>query len=165
LFVIVAAALLPASAAQGTDAILTFNDPKPHRYELSARASHIDPRSRPHPEIGFVFEKNGKPVDVEKASVDTRVKPEGKLVIWLMGYSAPLFERLNGYGLHAIQVHYANGWFDKLSKLAPPTDDQVLGHIRLEAATGKDFSRAVDSPCWNARSYESNTPGSTRLRS
>ena len=66
---------------------LTFNDPAPQRYELSARASRIDPRTRPHPEIGFVFEKNGKPADVEKASVDTRVKPQGKLVIWLMGYS------------------------------------------------------------------------------
>src|SRR5262245_930640 len=90
------------------DAPLTFSDPKPHRYEFTARASKIDSRARPHPEIDFVFEKDGKPADVEHASVDTRAKPQGKLVIWLMGYSAPLFERVNSYGLHALQVHYAN---------------------------------------------------------
>ncbi|MEZ0275075.1 MAG: hypothetical protein ACAH88_09230, partial [Roseimicrobium sp.] len=71
---------------------------------------------------------------------------QGKLVIWLMGYNAPLFERVSGYGLHAIQVHYANGWFGKLSKLAPADDDQYLGKIRLEAATGEDFSPAVSIP-------------------
>ena len=63
-----------------------------------------------------------------------------------MGYSPPLFERLSGYGLHAIQVHYANGWFGKLSRLAPASDDKFLGKIRLEAATGEDFSDAVDIP-------------------
>src|SRR6267378_6184487 len=68
------------------DAPLTFADPKPQRYEFSARASEIDPRARPHPEIDFIFEKDGKPADVENATVDTRVKPQGKLVIWLMGY-------------------------------------------------------------------------------
>jgi hypothetical protein len=40
---------------------LRFNDPKPQRYELTARASQIDSRTRPHPEIEFVFEKEGKP--------------------------------------------------------------------------------------------------------
>jgi hypothetical protein len=78
--------------------------------------------------------------------VDTRVAPQGKLVIWLMGYNSALFERLSSYGLHAIQVHYANGWFGKLSRLAPAGDDQYLGRIRLEAATGKDFSTAIDIP-------------------
>jgi hypothetical protein len=72
-------AALPAADA------LTFADPKPQRFELTARASEIDPRARPHPEIDFVFEKNGKAADVENASVDTRVKPQGKLVIWLRG--------------------------------------------------------------------------------
>ena len=91
------------------DAPLTFADPHPQRYELAARASEIDPRSRPHLEIDFVFEKDGKPADVENASVNTRVKPQGKPVIWLMGYSAPIFERVNSHGLHAIRVHYANG--------------------------------------------------------
>src|SRR2546425_13141876 len=81
------------------DAPLAFNDPKPQRYELTARAGQIDPRARPHPEIDFVFEKGGKPADVENASVDTRVKPQGKLVIWLMSHKKELFERVNSYGL------------------------------------------------------------------
>lgn len=126
--------------------VLEFADATPHRYELNARASEIDPRARPHPEIDFVFEKNGKPVDVENASVDTSVKPEGRMVIWLMGHSAPLFERLNRCGLHAIQVHYANGWFPKFGKEPPPADEQFLGKIRLEAATGENFSDAVNIP-------------------
>ena len=128
------------------DTPLTFNDPKPQRYELNARASLVDPRARPHPEIEFVFEKGGKPADVENAAVDTRVKPQGKLVIWLMGHSAALFERLNSYGIHAIQPHYANGWFGKFGNAEPPDDDQFLGKIRLEAATGEDFSPVVNIP-------------------
>jgi hypothetical protein len=125
---------------------LTFADPKPQRYELTARASEIDTRARPHPELDFVFEKDGKPADVEHASVDTRVKPQGKLVIWLMGHSAPLFERVNSYGLHVIRVHYANGWFGQFGNEPPPADDKFLGKIRLEAATGEDFSEMVNIP-------------------
>lgn len=135
-----------AFRAVAADAPLTFNDPKPQRYDLTARASQIDPRARPHPEIDFVFDKAGKPADTERASVDTRVKPQGKLVIWLMGHSAPLFERVNSYGLHAIQVHYANGWFGKFGNSSPGADGQLLGHIRLEAATGEDFSPLVNIP-------------------
>src|SRR5258708_35136779 len=97
--------------ARGADEALAFGDGVGKRYELSARASGIDPRARAHPEIDFLLEKDGKPQDVEHASVDTRVKPEGKLVIWLMGNNPALFQRVNSYGLHAIQVHYANGWF------------------------------------------------------
>jgi hypothetical protein len=125
---------------------LTYRDPSPQRYELTARASQIDPRTQEHPEIDFVFERQGKPADTERAMVDTRVPPQGKLVIWLMGYNQLLFERCASYGLHAVQVHYANGWFGKLSKLAPADDDQYLGKIRLEAATGDDFSPAVAIP-------------------
>jgi hypothetical protein len=125
---------------------LTFSDPRPQRYQLSARASEIDSRARSHPEIDFVFEKDGKPADMENASVDTRVKPQGKLVIWLMGNSAPLFERVNSYGLHVIRVHYANGWFAQFGKEPPPADDKFLGKIRLEAATGEDFSEVVNIP-------------------
>ena len=125
---------------------LTFADPKPQRYELTARASEIDSRARPHPEIDFVFEKDGKPADVEHASVDTRVPPQAKLVIWLIGHSAPLFERVNRFGLHAIRVHYANGWFGQFGKEPPPADDKFLGKIRLEAATGEDFSEVVNIP-------------------
>jgi hypothetical protein len=107
------AAMLPSSFAA-----TPYNDPNPQRYELTARASEIDPNAQEHPEIDFVFTKNGKPSDTEKAVVDTRVAPQGKLVIWLMGYSAPLFERVSGYGLHGIQVHYANGWFDGMMERA-----------------------------------------------
>jgi hypothetical protein len=149
-FLVLAAMLLPWTALRAADEPLRFHDLKPQRYALSARASQIDPRARPHPEIDFVFEKNGKPADVEKASVDTRVKPEGKLVIWLMGYNGPLFERVNSYGLHAIQVHYANGWFGKFGGAGQTEkeklDDKFLGKIRLEAATGEDFSDAVSIP-------------------
>ncbi|MDP1798966.1 MAG: hypothetical protein Q8K78_15845 [Planctomycetaceae bacterium] len=122
-----------------------YRDPSPKRYDITARASEIDPRTKPHPEIGFVFEKDGKPQDIEHAAVDTRVAPQGKLVIWLMGYNSTLFDRVSSYGLHAIQVHYANGWFAKLNK-EPPPDDQHLGRIRLEAATGQDISTAIDIP-------------------
>lgn len=144
-FLLVAALLVP-SAARAADAPLAFNDPQPQRYELTARASVIDPRAKPHPEIAFVFEKDGKPADVEQATVDTRVPPRGKLVIWLMGYSVPLFERVNSYGLHAIRVHYANGWFGQFGSAAPAGDDKFLGKIRLEAATGEDFSPVVTIP-------------------
>lgn len=116
------------------------------RYELTARASEIDPRAKPHPEINFVFEAKGKPADVQNASVDTRVKPQGKLVIWLMGHSAGLFERVNSFGLHAIRVHYANGWFGQFGNMSPGDDGKLLGKIRLEAATGEDFSDLVTIP-------------------
>src|SRR6188768_4047289 len=136
--------LLPFAAVHAADAPLKFADPSAKRYEFTARASQVDPRAQPHPEIDFVFEKDGKPADTERASVDTRVAPQGKLVIWLMGYSGPLFERVNSYGLHAIQVHYANGWFGQFGKEPAPADDKFLGKIRLEAATGEDFSDVVD---------------------
>jgi hypothetical protein len=135
--------IFAGSAAQGAP---SFADPSPRRYELSARASEIDKRAQAHPEIDFLFESKGKPADVQNASVDTRVEPEGKLVIWLMGHSAPLFERVNSYGLHAIRVHYANGWFGKFGKMSPGPDDKLLGKIRLEAATGEDFSDLVQIP-------------------
>lgn len=116
------------------------------RYELTARASQIDPRTKEHPEVDFVFEKNGKPADQEKAAVDTRVPAQGKLVIWLMGHNQALFDRISSYGLHVIQIHYANGWFGKLSKETPPGDDQWLSRIRLEACIGEDVSPAIDIP-------------------
>lgn len=140
-------ALVLASATNAFAAPpLKFQDSKPQRYDLTARASEIDPRAKEHPEIDFVFNKNGKPSDVEHACVDTRVAPRGKLVIWLMGHNQQLFERLSGYGLHAIQVHYANGWFGKLNKEPPPGPGEYLGKIRLEAATGEDFSDVINIP-------------------
>ena len=140
------ALLALATTLPAADTPPAFHDPAPKRYEFTARASQLDPRARPHPEIDFVFEKEGKPQDVENASVDTRVAPRGRLVIWLMGYSAPLFERVNGFGLHAIRVPYASGWFGKFGKEPPPPDDKFLGKIRLEAATGEDFSDVVEIP-------------------
>jgi hypothetical protein len=131
---------------QAADGPLAFDDQTPQRYEFTARASEIDPRVQPHPEISFLVEKDGKPADTENATVDTRVKPQGKLVIWLMGMSPGLFERVNSYGLHAIRPHYANGWFGKFGNTAPPDDDKFLGKIRLEAATGEDFSPVVNIP-------------------
>ena len=137
--------LATSPMVRAAEPALTFNDPQPQRYDLTARASELDPRAKEHPEIDFVFNSKGKPTDVEHAAVDTRVAPQGKLVIWLMGYNAGLFDRLSSYGLHAVQVHYANGWFGKLSKLAGD-DDKYLGKIRLEAATGEDHSDAVSIP-------------------
>ncbi|MEO5715622.1 MAG: hypothetical protein ABIT37_19240 [Luteolibacter sp.] len=116
------------------------------KFDLTARASGIDPMAKPHPEIDFLFEKDGKPQDVEHASVDTRVASQGKLVIWLMGYNKDFFDHLSSYGLNSIQVHYANGWFSKLYSGPPPQDDLFLSNIRLEAATGMDVSKAVDIP-------------------
>lgn len=142
---LVAALLMMPIVVVRADEPNAYRDPAPKRYDLSARASQIDKRTRPHPEIDFVFEKGGKPADLQHASVDTRVAPRGKLVIWLMGHNGQLFDRVTGYGMHAIQVHYANGWFGKLNK-EPPPDDKYLGRIRLEAATGEDFSDAIDIP-------------------
>lgn len=120
------------------------NDPR--RFDLSARASEIDPRAKEHPEIGFTFnDDKGKPQDVEHAVVDTRVPSKGQLVLWLMGHNQALFERIAGYGLHGIQPHYANRWFGIID--AKHRDDgESLGKIRLEAATGEDFSPLVEIP-------------------
>lgn len=124
-----------------------YQDKQPQLYKFQERASVIDPRVRAHPEIDFFLEKDGKPADLQHAAVDTRVAPQGKLVIWLMAYNGELFDRTSSYGLHSIQVHYANGWFGKLYNNAkPPADDLFLSKIRLEAATGQDFSPIVTIP-------------------
>ncbi len=113
---------------------------------LTARASEIDPRAKEHPEIGFVFtDKNAKPLDVQHAAVDTRVPSRGQLVIWLMGHNQGLFERVSSYGLHAIQPHYANRWFSMIDAAARD-NGSTLGKIRLEAATGEDYSPLVNIP-------------------
>ena len=112
-------------------------------YKLNERASKIDKRAKEYPEINYVFEAKGKPADLQNAIVDTRVKPRGKLVIWLMAHNGQLFDRLASYGLHAIQVHYARGWFSKLHALND-ADKEHIGNIRLEAATGEDFSKFVN---------------------
>jgi hypothetical protein len=132
-------------ATFAAEAPLKFADPKPQAYQLKARASEIDTRCKPHPEIDFVFEKGGKPADVENASVDTHVAPRGQLVVWLMGHNQVLADKVNSYGLHYIQVNYANGWFAKLNT-EPANDPQHLGNIRLEATAGVDASKDIDIP-------------------
>lgn len=122
------------------------DDPDGKRFDLAKRASEIDPQAKEHPEIGFVFaDAKGKVLDLQHAVVDTRVPSQGKLVVWLMDHNQGLFERIAGYGLHGIQVHYANRWFGGLS---PEQRDQgdTLGKIRLEAATGEDHSPIVAIP-------------------
>jgi len=127
--------LLVAIAATSSVA----EDKNPQRYQLKARASKLDSRTKEYPEINFVFGSDAKPQDLQQASVDTRVAPEGKLVIWLMGYNDGLFKGLNSLGLHTIQVSYANKWFGTLCR-PQPKDGQARGNVRLEAATGLDFS-------------------------
>ncbi len=119
---------------------------KPKRYELQARASAIDRRVRSHPEINFVLETaSGKPADVQNAIVDTSVPQRGKLVIWLMSHNQALFDRLADYGLHAVQVEYARSWFSVCCQ-EKPVGPHCRGNIRLEAATGIDFSDEVSIP-------------------
>ncbi len=123
-----------------------YDDSQPQLYRLSSRASEIDPRVKAHPEIDFLIDtEKGAPADVQQAMVDTRVAPRGQLVIWLMGYNDGLFERLSSYGLHAIQVHYANRWFSICCQ-ENPVGEHCRGNIRLEAATGEDFSDEVTIP-------------------
>lgn len=113
---------------------------------LTARASEIDKRTKEHPEIDYVFTRKGKPADNQFASVDTRVKASGQLVIWLMEPKPELFDRLNSYGHHAIQVTYPREWFAKMDKLRKDGDDNHFSGIRLEAATGEDYTKLIDIP-------------------
>lgn len=127
-------------------ATLPAAEPAPQRYEFARRAHEIDPRVKEHPEINFVFQDaKGKAADLQHASVDTRVPLAGKLVVWLMDHNAGLFEHVTGYGLHCVQVHYAKSWFGGLTP-AQLNDGTSIGKIRLEAATGEDFSPLVDIP-------------------
>ncbi|MEO0446239.1 MAG: hypothetical protein AAF191_09210 [Verrucomicrobiota bacterium] len=113
---------------------------------LEARASDLDPEAAPHPEINFVFEHaDGKPADLQRASVDPSTPSRDRLVIWLMSYNATLFQILNQMGLHAIQPHYANRWFS-LCCQGDDLDEHCRGNIRLEAATGEDVSPHVTIP-------------------
>jgi hypothetical protein len=118
------------------------------RFDLSKRASDIDPQAKEHPEIKFTFmDDKGKPADLQHAVVDTRVTSQGKLVIWLMGHNQGLFERISSYGYHGIQPHYSNGWFAGLTKTQyEDGSGTAIGKVRLEAATGEDFSPLVNIP-------------------
>ena len=84
-------------------------------------------------------------MDVENASVDTRVKPQGKLVVWLMSYSGRCSS------VSTAMACTPSGCIMPMagsagSNAAPPGDDKFLGKIRPEAATGEDFSPAVNIP-------------------
>lgn len=136
--------VLLASPIRSQD-ILTYPDKNPQHYKIQARASKIDSRVKAHPEIGFHIELKGKAADIQHASVDTRIKPRGKLMIWMMSHNSGLFDRVNSYGIHAIRVHYANKWFSICCK-EKPVGENCRGNIRLEAATGIDFSDDVDIP-------------------
>ncbi|MEN8774942.1 MAG: hypothetical protein ABF382_15450 [Akkermansiaceae bacterium] len=110
------------------------------QYKVQARASKIDPTVRSYPKIGFVLEDSkGKPQDIQNASVDTSVAAKGQLAIWLMAPNLGLLDRLNSYGIHAIQVHYARQWFSKCCQQRP-VSKHCRGNMRLEAATGEDHS-------------------------
>ncbi len=135
--------LIILTVAQAQQVEFSFKDPKPQRYLLEGRASEIDPRIKAYPKIGFLIEKKGKPEDIQHAAVDTSVAPRGKLVIWMMAHNRVLFERLNSYGLHVIQPHYARHWFSLVCQ-EKPVGKQSRGNMRLEAATGEDFSDEVD---------------------
>ena len=117
-------------------------DPKTYR-EFNARASLVDPRAKAYPQIDFHLEKDGKPVDLGHACRRPDVPMRGKLVVWFMGHSPELFHFLADEGFHVLRVHYANGWFNRFGKEPPPEDRYTLGKIRLEAATGEDFSELV----------------------
>ena len=133
---------LVLSAPPGSSAsseTLVYDDPKPQFYGFELRASQLDRRAKAYPELGFFLTKDGKPADVEIASVDTRVPPRGKLVIWLMAPKREFFEIVNGYGLHVIQPHYARHWFGKICQ-EDPVGETCRGDARLEAATGEDHS-------------------------
>jgi hypothetical protein len=112
-------------------------------FKFKVRASEMDASVKSYPEIGFVLEDmRGKPQDLQHASVDTRIPQKGRLVIWLMDPKSELMDRINSYGIHAIQVHYARQWFDKCCQQRP-VSEHCRGNIRLEAATGEDHSDEV----------------------
>ena len=138
--------ILQLATSVATAQVIPFDDPNPQKYQLTERASVIDSRVKAHPEIGYLIDnKNGSPADTQQAAVDTSVAPKGRLVIWLMGHNSGLFERWNSYGLHAIRVHYANKWFSICCR-EKPVGEHCRGNIRLEAATGEDFSDDVNIP-------------------
>ncbi len=132
-------AALAANPPQGS------KGPDSGKFHLQARASELDPRAKEHPEIGFVFGTKEKPADLQHAVVDTSVRSRKKLVIWLMSYNAGLFDFLAREGFHVIQPHYANKWFSKVCR-ETPVGPHCRGNVRLEAATGEDFSDIVEIP-------------------
>lgn len=115
---------------------LGFAEPFRHK----VRASEVDSKVKSYPSIGFVLkDKKGKIQDYQNASVDPAVPSRARLAIWLMAPNQALFDRINSYGIHAIQVHYARQWFSICCQERPVSAD-CRGNMRLEAATGEDHS-------------------------
>lgn len=113
-------------------------------FKFKVRASEIDSKVKSYPKIGFVLEDGkGKAQDTQHASVDTGVDSKGRLAIWLMAPKQELMDRINSYGIHAIQVHYARQWFGKCCQQRP-VSEHCRGNMRLEAATGEDHSDEAD---------------------
>jgi hypothetical protein len=116
---------------------------KPQLHEFKTRASELDSKIKEYPEIGFLIkDKKGKAQDTQYASVDTSTQSRGRLVIWLMSPNTKLFHQLNKYGLHTMQVAYANKWFSLCCK-ERPVGPHCRGNIRLEAATGEDHTNVT----------------------
>lgn len=113
------------------------------RQVASIRASAINRQAKEYPEIGYVFGDDKKPQDMQVGSFDPAVEPRGQLVIWMMAHNENLAKRVNSYGYHYVQPHYARQWFSKVC-LEKPVGESCRGNMRLEAATGEDFSDAVD---------------------
>ena len=63
LLVFVLLAQFSVSPALAQERQLTYRDRRPQEYKLTARASEIDPRTKEHPEIDYVFEAKGKVQD------------------------------------------------------------------------------------------------------
>jgi len=134
---------IAALTVWAVDTNLAQDRSRSDRVEFSARASELDRNVRAYPEIDFLLDKEGKAQDVEHACRNRSAPTKKRLVVWMMGYSPELFHFLADEGFHVIRVHYANGWFNRFGKEPPPEDRYALGKIRLEAATGEDFSELV----------------------
>jgi len=143
-FVFVLKVAAPALADDAYTSPFEYKDAKPQSYTLTERISKIDPRCLSHPKINFVLENDKGPRDKMTGTVDTRVKPRGKLVVSLMGNGGELFKRTASYGLHSISVPYADSWFNVLMGGMPK--DTFRGDIRLEAICGEDVSTMIDIP-------------------
>lgn len=140
---ITVAGLLFSTTHHTAAADVASDEAESKRVEVTVRASTIDPRVRAYPKIDFLInDSKGRPADQQQAWFNPNVQSRGQLVIWLMGHNPALFQRVTGYGLHAIRVHYANRWFSKCCR-EQPVGPECRGNLRLEAATGLDVSDEV----------------------
>lgn len=123
--------------------LISANADESTRLKARVRASEINPEAREYPQIGYVFGTEKSPQDYEVGSFDPAANSRGELVIWMMGHNDLLAERVNSYGYHFVQPHYARQWFSKVCR-ENPVGETCRGNMRLEAATGEDFSDSAD---------------------